>query len=215
MNSHVWVMDTFSDDESIPDKKLIPNEEVKKQVNEDRVERWQDGLLLSDDLNAPVWRQKLSHTINTSWCSNHLLKILTSATLWASLEGGSVLEECLPRSLTSSWHPHRPHPPTTVTQYQSPPVFRSFLKSGDFDVISHKKTPRSDTFILVLYLARFLPITTLYSASSCFVRSSLSSAMTPPFVSFLLDTLHVRSSAHPRHSFVQRLNYRPESELLE
>ena len=47
-------MDAFSDEESIPDDKSITNEEVKKQFSEDRVRRWQDGLLPPDDLVAHV-----------------------------------------------------------------------------------------------------------------------------------------------------------------
>ncbi|KAL9098488.1 MAG: hypothetical protein Q9187_009654 [Circinaria calcarea] len=54
INSHAWIMDAFSDEESIPDDEPITNEEVKKQFSEDRVKRWQDGLLPPDDLDAHV-----------------------------------------------------------------------------------------------------------------------------------------------------------------
>jgi hypothetical protein len=44
-------MDTFSDDESIPDEESIIQEE---QFRADRVEDWQDGLLPPDDLDEQV-----------------------------------------------------------------------------------------------------------------------------------------------------------------
>jgi hypothetical protein len=51
MNSHAWIMDTFSDEESIPGEESITQEE---QFREDRVKDWQDGLLPPDDLDAQV-----------------------------------------------------------------------------------------------------------------------------------------------------------------
>jgi hypothetical protein len=51
MNSHAWIVDTFSDEESIPDDESITQEE---QSGEERVKDWQNGLLPPDDLDVQL-----------------------------------------------------------------------------------------------------------------------------------------------------------------
>ena len=51
MNSHAWIMETFSDEESIPDEESIVQEE---RFSEERVKDWQGGLLPPDDLGGQV-----------------------------------------------------------------------------------------------------------------------------------------------------------------